>query len=118
MQVIKLRAALATFAAVGVIAATGATGVASAKTPVRTHSVVPVAHTATAPNVARVSGQSTGDGPADDKECQAWADFINTVMDIAVDDLREGNTVGAANMVNEAERAESDALGRGCLIVH
>jgi hypothetical protein len=116
MQVIKLRAALAAFAAVGVIAATGAAGVASAKTPVRTDTVVPVAQTAL--TIARVTGQSTGDGPADDKECQAWADFINTVMDIAADDLREGNTVGAANMVNEAERAESDALGRGCLIAH
>ena len=118
MQVIKLRAALAPFAAVSVIAATGASGVASAKTPLRTQSVVPVAQTAQALSFARATGESTGDGPADDKECEAWAGFINTVMEIAADDLKEGNTVGAANMVNEAERAESDALGRGCLIAY
>lgn len=124
------RTAFAAFAAVGVIAATGLVGVGSAAAAdtLQTPSLEPSAQTAQLSTsgtrlpvvdgytIALVEGWSGGTGPADDKECKAWADFINTVMRIASEDLDEGNAVGAANMAAEADRATNDAEGRGCVI--
>jgi len=36
---------------------------------------------------AGVTAHSTGDGPADDKECQAWAELMNNLIGIGVDRL-------------------------------
>ena len=134
MKVTKLRSAVAALAAVGIIWAAGAGGVASAatlQTVVRTPSPELTARTAAQQStigtrlpvaegytIAGVTAHSTGDGPADDKECQAWGDLMNSLIDLAHHELDEGSTDLAATYAAEADKAESDALGRGCFVIH
>ena len=132
MKVIKIRRTLAALTAVGIIWAAGA-GVASAATPmttVRMPSLEPSARTvqqgttgtrlpvAEGYTVAGVTAHSTGDGPADDKECQGWGDLMNSLIGMAHHELDEGRTEGAASFAAEADKAESDALDRGCFVIH
>jgi hypothetical protein len=130
----KVRRALAAVAAVGIIGAVGASGVASAATletaTGRTPSLQLSAQTAEQSTtgtrlpmaesytIASVTAHSTGDGPADDKECQAWADLMNSLIGLAHHELDEGSTELAATYAAEADKAESDALGRGCFVIH
>jgi hypothetical protein len=134
MKVTKIRSALAASAAAGLIWAAGAGGVASAATleqTVRTPSSGLTARTAAQPSttgtrlpvtqgytIAGVTAHSTGDGPADDKECQAWGDLMNDLIDLARHELDEGRTELAAIYAAEADKVESDALGRGCFVIH
>ena len=133
MNVTKIRSALAALAAVGIISAAGIAGVASAATldtTVRAPSLELSAQTAQQSTTgtrlplaevyttAGVTAHSTGDGPADDKECKAWADLMNSLISMAHQELDEGRTESAANFAAEADRAESDALGRGCFVIH
>ncbi len=134
MKVTKIRSALAASAAAGLIWAVGAGGVASAATleaTVRAPSTELTARTAARQSttgtrlpvaggytISGVTAHSTGDGPADDKECQAWGDLMNTLIGMARNELDEGKTDLAAAYAAEADKAESDALDRGCFVIH
>lgn len=120
MKVTRFRTALAVLAAAGAVSATGITSAASAAVS-RTATTV-VQPSTSLPGlqlsaIAPKQGWSSGSGPATDAECQAWAGLMNALIDLALEDLDAGNTVGAANMAAEADRAESDALDRGCVIM-
>jgi len=130
MKVTKIRTALAALVAVGVIAAPGATGVASAAAadPLLTQSLEPSAQTAQLstsdprlPAVegytsAVVNGGSTGDGPADEEECERNADDINELIGFALHELYAGNMPGAAWWFTQAVTFVNHAENQGCII--
>lgn len=67
--------------------------------------------------VAYVEAGSTGDGPADDGECDRWAGAIND----ARAELREDNATNSGDVNEDIENVNNltdGAMDRGCFIVY
>lgn len=62
-------------------------------------------------------GGSTGQGEADDAECQEWAEIADAHDSAGDIELIEGNLEGAEAAYAEAAAAENNALDRGCYIL-
>jgi hypothetical protein len=70
---------------------------------------------------AKVSGGSTGDGPASDSDCEAYATQINSLGAIAADALEAGGTKGYADAdaaMQEADKAMDQGMSLGCFFVY
>jgi hypothetical protein len=70
---------------------------------------------------AKVSGGSTGDGPATDRDCEAYATQINSLGAIAADALEAGGTKGygdADAAIQEADKAMDQGMSLGCFFVY
>lgn len=61
---------------------------------------------------------STGQGPADDKECERRAVAINSWSDQANADVINGDAEAAEESAQNVEALEDQALDRGCFIVY
>ena len=77
----KVRATIVALATIGIVSASGATGVASAVGPSTGSGRISPPATNAAP--ARMQGAATGDGPATNADCQRAADSINNLRDMA-----------------------------------
>ncbi len=100
-------AALAVIAAIGPSAASAATkGGETAPAPAAGQTVV------------YLEAGSTGQGPADDKECERRAAAINSWSDQANADVINGDAEGAERSAGYVEALEDQALERGCFIVY
>jgi len=66
-------------------------------------------------STAKVSAGATGDGPATQRDCDAYATQINSLDDIAVGAATEAETDAA---VAEANRYENEAMSVGCFIIY
>jgi hypothetical protein len=80
-------------------------------------------HTSTPPiapvggvNVAK-DGGATGDGPADDEECEQWAHQINTHLDLAEGSLQSGKLGDYMTELAAAVTAEDEGSDRGCFFI-
>jgi hypothetical protein len=80
----------------------------------------PVVRTPNSVASAKVTAGSTGDGPANQKECDRWAGFIQTLMEYQQEASNNPNASDQAVLgwAAEVERAENDAMDRGCFIVY
>jgi hypothetical protein len=70
---------------------------------------------------AKVSGGSTGDGPATDRDCEAYATQINSLGTIAADALEGGGTKGygdANAAMEEANEVMDEGMSVGCFFVY
>jgi hypothetical protein len=70
---------------------------------------------------AKVSGGSTGDGPATDRDCEAYATQINSLGAIAADALEAGGTKGygdADAAMQEADEVMDEGMSVGCFFVY
>jgi hypothetical protein len=133
----KIRAAITTVAAVAALSS-GAAGVASAgvsvtepgdgartttgelASPQRTTRPVPTDPQPVAPvegpNVAK-EGAATGDGPADDEECEDWGHKINVHIDLAEGARQSGDVWGYVTNLAAASAAEDAGSDRGCFFI-
>jgi hypothetical protein len=71
----------------------------------------------TGTSVAAVTAGSTGDGPADDDECDRWAGAINEGMS----ELREDNATNSGDVredIDNINHLTDGAMDRGCFIVY
>jgi hypothetical protein len=67
--------------------------------------------------VSYVTAGSTGDGAADDDECDSWAGAINETMS----ELREDSATDSGDVHEDIENIEhltDGAMDRGCFIVY
>ena len=72
---------------------------------------------ATGTVVAAVTAGSTGDGPADDDECDRWAGAINDSMA----ELREDSATGSGDVkedIDNINNLSDGAMDRGCFIAY
>jgi hypothetical protein len=70
---------------------------------------------------AKVSGGSTGEGPASQRDCDAYATQIDSLIDIGVESLQAGGTEGYNGAIaagDEASRVEDQAMSLGCFFVY
>jgi hypothetical protein len=67
-------------------------------------------------NVAK-DGGSTGDGPADDEECEQWAHQINSNLDLAEGSLESGKLGDYMTSLAAAVKAEDEGSSRGCFFI-
>jgi hypothetical protein len=74
-----------------------------------------VGRTATA---TAVTAGSTGDGPADQKECNKRAANINRQLTFAMKHYKNGNSDTGAVFADSARKEIDDAMDRGCFIVY
>ena len=65
-----------------------------------------------------VTAGSTGDGPADQAECDRWAEGINVVIGTLEEAIDKNDQELIDDAVNAIERGENGAMGRGCFIVY
>lgn len=65
-----------------------------------------------------VTAGSTGDGPANQKECNKRAANINRQLTIAMKQYQSGNSDGGAIYADAARKEIDDAMDRGCFIVY
>jgi hypothetical protein len=68
------------------------------------------------PNVAK-DGAATGDGPADDEECESYGYQINTDLDLAEGSLDMGDVAGYITNLRAAIEAEDEGSDRGCFFI-
>lgn len=70
---------------------------------------------------SQVEGGATGDGPADDAECEKLAGDINAYVDVAVvlGSYEGGIDLDHIDMyLDAADRVEQKGLSRGCFFMH
>ncbi len=65
-----------------------------------------------------VEAGATGDGPADQDECDKWASAINTGIDQLKTAFNDGDGARAEEWASELEHLEEKAMARGCFIVY
>jgi hypothetical protein len=133
----KIRTAITVIGAAAALALS-ATGIASGAVPVKDSGDTPqmtTTRTPTSPragrplptnprpvvpvgdvNVAK-DGGSTGDGPADDEECEGYARVINMHLDLAEGSLDTGNVAGYITERAAATAAEEEGSDRGCFFI-
>jgi hypothetical protein len=63
-------------------------------------------------------GGSTGQGPADDAECESYARRLNVLTSQAAFWYREGSWNTGNALDQGAEQLEAEALDRGCFLVN
>jgi hypothetical protein len=61
---------------------------------------------------------ATGDGPADQAECDKWASAINTGVNQLNTAIDDGDGDRAIAWADEIEHLEQKAMDRGCFVVH
>ena len=84
-------------------------------------STVPSFEGAATVQKSQVEGGATGDGPADDAECERLASDINDYVDAAVvlGSFEGGISFdGIDMMLDSADRVEQKGLSRGCFFMH
>jgi hypothetical protein len=76
-----------------------------------------ITNISTSPGAVYVEAGSTGDGPADDDECDRWAGAIND----ARAELREDDATSSGDVNEDIENVNNltdGAMDRGCFIVY
>jgi hypothetical protein len=63
-------------------------------------------------------GGSTGQGPADDAECESYARRLNVLTSQAAFWYRHGSPNTGNALDDGAEQVEAEALDRGCFLVN
>ncbi len=111
MRPSKVRTTIAALATIGVVSATGVTGVASAVNPTPPRGGTPTPTTA-AP--ARMQGAATGNGPATNAYCQRAADSINNLNEMASIDTAKGAKIDRA----QANQVMDAAENAGCFWIY
>jgi hypothetical protein len=116
-------AALPTASQAAVTAArynTSTTSYAAAPSRTSTAQVRPTTTTTrpTSTSVAYVTAGSTGDGPADQGECDRWAININHYLNLAEASAQSGTSDAQTDAYAQQSAAyEDQAMDRGCFIV-
>jgi hypothetical protein len=64
--------------------------------------------------VATVKGGATGDGPADQAECDKVAAGMNSWIEGGIDDYKAGDVAQAQKDFDNANALENDGLDEGC----
>jgi hypothetical protein len=81
--------------------------------------IAPAVIKTTAVSMKPVEAGSTGDGPADDGECQGYAATINFVLEEAQDELNDyGNGSDYDMLIEYAQTQQDIAENVGCFIVN
>ena len=65
-----------------------------------------------------VTAGATGDGPADQEDCDYYADNMNTAIDSLKKAFADGNSVAAERAQDYLEEAEDVAMDEGCFVVY
>lgn len=89
--------------------------VASAMAPVHSAPAKPLA--AKTVSVAQMQGGATGDGPADDNECEEAAGLIDTFNALAEGDEKYGDGSRAAGYRQRAAEEEDAEMDHGCFFI-
>ena len=74
----------------------------------------------TGPSVLKpVEGGATGNGPANDYDCERFATAINMLLDMAQEELtEEGNTDRYEGLLEGAKHTQDDGMDQGCFFVN
>ena len=64
-----------------------------------------------------LDGGATGDGEADDAECEQWAGQINVLNDLAKGCERYGDPINATRFRLQAIAMTDEAENRGCFFI-
>jgi hypothetical protein len=116
MRSTTIRRPFLTLAALAAIAVAGPTAGASAATKGGMETAPSPAESSQ--TVVALEAGSTGQGPADDKECEKRAVAINSWSDQANADVINGDAEGAEESARNVEALEDQALDRGCFILY
>lgn len=68
--------------------------------------------------VVAVTAGATGDGPANQRECDSWAGVINSSLENAENALIDGNEVEADIYLESVEANTDAAMSRGCFLLY
>ena len=107
------RTTIATLIAALALAA-GATGVASAAVRTTTQTATHPSTTTVAAAERNTIGGATGDGPADDGLCQAWADYSDAQASVGDELYDEGHLEEALTRYETAHNIINSGMSQGC----